>query len=240
MVLKNSMKRCLIIFGLLVFGLSANADFVELGTDVNMNNFWEKSGKDTQKILDIHSKILNTNKLNKHVSIVLYSASKTINAEAHYMDKSIYVYTGILPYIDNDDELAFLISHEIAHCIDYYDGPLKLFTMELNSKDYELKADSIAIDMMVKAGYNPIAAICIMNKLSGESVWDTWIFYSHPKGSTRMMNMYKYIYKKYPDALNSDMVKNINYQNFTYSSQKELDEFKLKEKLRKNKRDESL
>ncbi len=240
MVLKNSMKRCLIIFGLFVFGLSANADFVELDTDVNMNNFWEKSGKDTQKILDIHSKILNTNKLNKHVSIVLYSASKTINAEAHYMDKSIYVYTGILPYIDNDDELAFLISHEIAHCLDFYDGPLKAFTMRLNPKEYETKADLIGIDMMVKAGYNPISAICAMNKISSESVWDNWIFYSHPKGSTRMVNMYKYIYKKYPEALNSDMVKNINYQNFVYSSQKELNAFNLKEKLQKNQRNENL
>ena len=240
MIRTGFIKRCFIVFVFLVFGLSAKADFVQLDTDVDMNNFWGKLGKDTQKVLDVHSKILNTNKLNKHFSIVLYSAPKTINAEAHYMDKSIYVYTGILPYIDNDDELAFLISHEIAHCIDYYDGPLKLFTMKLNSKDYELKADLIGIDMMVKAGYNPIAAICIMNKLSGESVWDNWIFYSHPKGSTRMMNMYKYIYKKYPSALNSDMVQNINYQNFMYSSQKELNEFKLREKLRKNERSENL
>ena len=224
----------------LVFGLSANADFVQLDTDVDMNNFWGKSGKDTQKVLDVQSKIVNVNKLNKRAPIVLYSAPKTINASASYMDKSIYVYTGILPYIDNDDELAFLISHEIAHCIDFYDGPLKVVAMRLNLKEYETKADLIGIDMMVKAGYNPISAICIMNKITGEFVWDNWIFYSHPKGSTRMINMYKYIYKKYPSALNSDMVQNINYQNFTYSSQKELNEFKLQEKLRKNKRSESL
>ena len=52
--------------------------------------------------------------------------------------------------------------------------------------------------------------------------------------------MYKYIYKKYPWALKSDMVKNVNYQNFTYSSAREIEEFNKIEKLRNDREIEAL
>jgi predicted Zn-dependent protease len=240
MKLIKCVKNCIIVLFLIVFSTNAKADFVQLDTDVTMNNFWERSGKDTQKVLNVQSKIVNLNKLNKRFPIILYSSPKIINAQAHYMDKSVYIYSGILPYIDNDDELAFIISHEIAHCIDYYDGPLKYFVMRINSKEYEIKADAIGIDMMVKAGYNPIAAICIMNKISGESVWDTWIFSSHPKGSVRLLKMYKYIHKKYPWALKSAMTNNVHYQNFIYSSQRDLNEFEIEQAHRKRKQNGDL
>lgn len=226
------MKKSILLICLMLLGSVAHADFVQIDSDVNMANFWEKDGKDVQKVLNIGNKVVNANKLTKRISIILYSSPKTINAEAHYSDKSIYVYSGLLPYIDNDDELAAILSHEMVHCLDYYDGPLKWISMKFNPKTYETKADLLGIDMMTKAGYNPVAAITVMNKISGESVWDTWFLYSHPKGSTRLIDMYKYIYKKYPSALDSEMVKNVNYQNFVYAEQKEITEFQQKEKLR--------
>ena len=48
------------------------------------------------------------------------------------------------------------------------------------SKKYELKADKIGIDLMVKAGYNPIAMIVMMNKAFPQFRYDWWIFSSHP------------------------------------------------------------
>lgn len=233
------MKKLLLIFGLFLFcAVKANAEIVEF--NVNMQNFWNKNGIYEQKVLDVGTKLINANKLNKRVVLRVVRNIKIVNADASYSSKIVRVYTGILPYVDNDDELAFLIGHESAHCLDFYDGFLKYISFKLNSKEYETKADLIGIDLMVKAGYNPVAAITVMNKVSDESIWDTWIFMGHPKGSTRLVNMYKYIYKKYPWALNTDMVHNINYQNFTYSSQKEINKFKQDEKFRADKKEVNL
>lgn len=229
------MKKFLILLCLFSIGLSASAEFGDLETNVSMANFWEKNGKPQQKIIDVGSTVINANKLDKHVSVQMYRNLNMVNAEAHYLDKKVYIYSGILPYIDNDDELAYLISHETAHCLDYYDGFFKLIAMNFNSKEYETKADLIGIDMMVKAGYNPVAAITEMDKISGEHVFENFIFWSHPKATKRMMNMYKYIYKKYPSYLSSDMTNNIHYQNFTYACEEEIKEFKRNEKLRTKK-----
>lgn len=229
------MKRFLVTLGILLLGLSANADFIEVETNVNMDNFWDKSGKDVQKVIEVGTKVINANKLDKHVGFYMQRNANIPNAHATFSDKTVTVYTGLLPYIDNDDELAYIMGHEMAHCIDFYDGIFKVTAMKFNSKAYETKADLIGIDMMVKAGFNPIAAITITKKISGESVFDNWIFWNHPKASTRMTNMYKYIYRKYPWALSSEMTKNINYQNFTYNCEKSINEFKRAEKLRSKK-----
>lgn len=229
------MKRFFLVLGVLLLGIQAQADFIEVETNVNMYNFWDKNGKDVQKIVEIGSGIINANKLDKHVGLYMVRNSNIPNAHATFVDKTVNVYTGLLPYIDNDDELAYIMAHEMSHCMDFYDGIFKVTAMKFNSKAYETKADLIGIDMMAKAGYNPISAITITKKISGESIFDNWIFWSHPKASTRMMNMYKYIYKKYPWALSSEMTKNINYQNFLYNCDKSINEFKRAEKLRSKK-----
>lgn len=234
------MKKFLVVFVLLITSLGAKAEFVEIDTNVNMENFWEKNGKEVQKVLYVGAKIANANKLNKRVVYQLARNNNIINACALGLDKSVHIYSGLLPYLDNDDELAYIIGHEMAHCMDFYDGPLKLIAMRLNPKTYETKADLIAIDLMVKAGYNPVAAICAMNKISGESLFDFWVFTSHPKGSKRLLAMYEYVYKKYPWALKSDMVHNVNYENFTYSEEKEIRSFHQKEKERASKKIEDL
>ena len=99
--------------------------------------------------------------------------------------------------MDNDSELAFVLSHEIAHTIEAYGGTMKYIAMTANSKKYEYKADLNGIDYMVKAGYDPIGAITISNKIFAEPVLDWGFFATHPKGSKRLLAMYKYIYVKY-------------------------------------------
>lgn len=226
------MKKFLIVLGVLLIGSLAHAEMFFVESDVNMKNYWEKNGKDEQKVLGVAERIINENKLDKHVAIYVKRNPSTINAFANYSSKSVFVYTGILPYFDNDDELAYVLSHEMGHCLDYYKGPTSVVNIFFNRKAFEKRADLAGIDLMTNAGYNPVAAITTQKKLSGEHAWDTWIFFSHPKASTRMMDMYKYIYKKYPESLNSAMIKDINYQNFLYSSQKEIASFQQKEKLR--------
>ena len=58
--------------------------------------------------------------------------------------------------------------------------------------------DISGIDFMVKAGYNPLAAISMMNKIL-DRTWD--IVSYHPSGDKRMIAAYNYIEKKYPKYL---------------------------------------
>lgn len=229
------MKKFLITMFVFLIGLGANADNIELFNyaDMNMKNFWPQNGKYEEKILSVGTKIINANRLNKRIAFRAIRNNKIINAYANATDKTVNVYYGILPYIDSDDELAAVLSHEMAHCLDQYDGGLfKWIEMNINSKEYEFKADLVGIDLMVKAGYNPIAAISCDNKWMGERYWDFGVFTTHPKTSRRLMEMYKYIYRKYPWALQSEMIHNISYENFTYSSEKEINLFIQREQQR--------
>lgn len=228
------MKKFLILAAVILLGSSVLADEVELFNyaNTNMKNFWFENGKYEQKVLDVGTKIINANKLDKRIAIKTVRDYKTINAKACPLDKTVYVYYGILPYIDNDDELAYILGHEMTHTLDHYGGFFKWTDMFLNSRSYETKADLNGIDLMVNAGYNPIAAICAANKVMGESYWDGWVLTSHPKTSKRLIDMYKYIYVKYPWSLQTDMVHNVNYENFTYSSKEEINLFLQHQKER--------
>lgn len=236
------MKKFLVVLGLLFIGLQASADMVELDIEpINFKHFWEKNGIYEQKILDVGNKIISANKLDKRIVLNLKRNANMVNASASPTQKTVNIYTGILPYFDNDDELAYVVSHEIAHCLDFYDGFMKwAFVMTFNRKEYEYKADLIGIDLMAKADYNPVAAICAANKVLDESYWDNFFFWTHPKGSKRTLTMYKYIYVKYPWAFDTDMVHNINYENFVNYSQKEINAFKQEKKTRNLKQNENL
>ena len=117
------------------------------------------------------------------------------------------------------------MGHELAHAQDAYDGGLKLMSMSFNSKKYEYKADLKSVDYMVKANYNPIYAITIGDKIFSEPLWDWGVVYSHPKGSKRLIAMYKYIYKKYPQYLKSDAAKNLIFIDFLNQNKQEINSF---------------
>lgn len=226
------MKRVLLLVCLLLIGLGAKADFDDYEQGINLKNFWEKTGKAEEKAYDVGARIFNANRINKRIPVKVIRNTRVANAYSSRYNKSVNIYTGAMLYIDNDDELAYLIGHEMAHSLDSYGGIGKWNAMTFNSRQYEYKADLIGIDLMVKAGYNPIAAITFQNKLFSEPPLDFGLFTSHPKGSNRLLASYKYIYKKYPWALESEMAKNIQFVNFTYTAEKEINRFKTEEQER--------
>ena len=183
--MKRFLKTLLLLSA--VFMLTGISAFAAEDGDVlnydsmNMQNMWQRNGKYEEKILDVGEKLLNDNKIDKRIAFQTIRNYNTINAVTTYTNKTVHVYYGILPYIDNDDELAYLLGHEMTHALDGYGGPLKWVNMRLNSKDYETKADLNGIDLMVKAGYNPIAAITFANKSMPEEYWDIWLLTTHPK-----------------------------------------------------------
>lgn len=233
------MKKMIILFCALIMGTSAFGDIIYVENNVNMDNFWEKTGRAEQKITDVGYRIMDANSL-KRSPIHIFRMQNLLNAWAVHPSKDIYISMNFLNYIENDDELAAILSHEIAHSQEYYKGFLKIAAMNMNKKNYEFKADLYAIDYMVKAGYNPIAAITVINKIAGEPLWDWGFTSTHPKGSRRLLAMYKYIYLKYPQYLNSSMTKKSTYQTFLKDQEFEIKKFEAEQNKRKINQNEDI
>ena len=219
------MKKLIIMMSAIML-LSTQAfavsDSLFVETNVSMNNYWEKTNKMNQKVMLVAQKLYASNKITKRTPIAIIRKPNTINATTNIYSRQITIYTGILSSVDCDDELAFVLAHEIAHDLESYGGYFKYVAMNFNPKKYELKADTDAIDLMVAAGYNPIAAITMGNKIFDEPIFDWGISYTHPKGSKRLLTMYKYILVKYPQYLTSSMTQNAYYKNFEKTLEKEI------------------
>ncbi len=228
------MKKILVLLGILAIGTCSFADEIMVIQGANLNNFWRKKGIDEEKVLKVGQKIMLDNRIPRRVPIFVEN-KKTVNANSNLYDKTVTIYSGMFMYIDNDDELAYVLSHEIAHSVEAYGGMIKYMAMNANSKKYEQKADLNAIDYMVKSGYDPVAAITMGNKIFGEPVWDWGYTYLHPKGSKRLIDMYKYIYVKYPQYLNSPLTRTPSYKNFEYSMKNDITEFQQKQQKRRMK-----
>lgn len=227
------MKKFILLLGVMSIGLYTCAqDTLILGS--SLASFKNQKGISENNVVKIGQKILIENKISKRVPILI-DRKKMANAESSPYDKIVTVHEGILFYLDNEDELAFILSHEIAHSVEAYGGMAKYIAMNANSKKYEQKADLNGIDYMVKAGYDPIAAITIANKLFGEPIWDWGFAYTHPKGSKRLIDMYKYIYVKYPKYLNSPLTNSPSYKNFEFAMSKEISSFQQKQKRKQMK-----
>lgn len=194
---------------LLVCSLNAFAD-TEYSSEYygKIKDMWKKNGKYEEKILNVGYKILNANKLPQHIAIKASVRKSRINAYAIFFDKSVLIDKGILPYFDNDDELAAILSHEIAHTLDMDAGFGRQMAMLYCPVKYETKADLVGLDLMIKAGYDPLAMISAMRKIAGEHAD---VGSTHPKGSRRLTYLYNYIKKYYPKSL-----KNSKYKNNLY------------------------
>ena len=106
------MKKFILVLAVLLFSGSACQAY-------DLDN--TKDSQYQRKVEEIGFNILNSNRIEKRV-VFNYKKSKQVNAYAYYGDHSVTILSGILPYMDDDAELAGVISHEIAHNLDYYDG----------------------------------------------------------------------------------------------------------------------
>jgi predicted Zn-dependent protease len=97
---------------------------------------------------------------------------------------SVFIGRGLIQLMDSEDELAFVLGHEIEH-IDHYHCAERVQTFELlkriplgglvaipvevfeagYSKDQELEADREGTRLAVAAGYSPLGAMQILEKL---------------------------------------------------------------------------
>jgi len=194
-----NMKKIFVIFAIMMF------NFCYAATN------WDSAAA-LKRVNTIGEKILKANNVNHKIQFKV-SDTADINAYAN-LNKEIYVYRGLLEYVDNDEELAGVISHEMGHIINghcakqgvlnaaiattaslirvnsYVSAVGQQLTSSKISRNDEFEADITGVDLMTKAGYNPLAMISLLNKISGNYID---IFQTHPSGEKRLMNVYNYI-----------------------------------------------
>lgn len=218
------MKKIVVLLTLIMaFCANANAATNELVTS-------ESIKRAQMKIDQIGFKILNYNGIEKR-TVFDFDTKDTKNAYSRHSDRQIVLYRGLYNRLESDDEIAAVLAHEISHSVDSYNGIMRGFftswSYYFSPKKYEYKADKKAVDYMVNADYNPVALIVVMSKTFSQTRYD-WCS-THPLTTRRMMEVYEYIYKKYPEYLAHNAYKNnIYYQNFLLTSKENRAKFQKK------------
>lgn len=193
-----------------------------LGVQLSANAATDWTNKTSvARVNTIGKALLTKNNLPAKIEFKVIETDE-INAFAN-ADKQIYVYTGLLKFVNNDAELAGVIAHEIGHILNHHvakqnvvntitstaiynaniDYRLKAgmntannLTMLKMSRNEEYEADITGVDLMTKAGYNPLAMVSVLYKISGCYIDFTS---THPSGDKRTMYIYDYITYTYPD-----------------------------------------
>lgn len=202
------------IFGLFIaFALS-----LQISACAATTNWTSKANVD--RVNKIGKALLSKSNLPTKIEFKVMETDE-INAFAN-ADKQIYVYTGLLKFVNNDAELAGVIAHEIGHIVNNHvakqnvtnavtstaiyaanvDYRIKAaanvtnnLTMLKMSRSEEYEADITGVDLMTKAGYNPLAMVSVLYKISGNYADFTS---THPSGDKRTMYIYDYINYTYP------------------------------------------
>ncbi len=186
------------------------ADELSLETDINIQKAINQTG----------FTILNANNYEERITFCYISENKNKTRINKWLNK-ICIYKGMLPYIDDINDLAAMLSLDIARLMDIKADFFRQFSISYSPRKYEMKADKKAADLMVKAGYNPIALINFINKTTSEPNWFEYNIMHH-KGSERTAYIYQYIYEKYPVYLaKNKYITDEEYQNFLRITRKQ-------------------
>ena len=234
MKIKNSFLIYIIVVFLLVVPLKSFAEGEK-------DSLWRINSYE-RKVNTVGQRILRANEINEMITfrVPAKTTSKSkVNAYAEEGFAVITVERPLLRLIENDDELAAILSHEIVHIINrhitkhtakniliktiilppcivgdvamacvgvsypFFTHFGKFLTGGLTdnaNQKYELDADKTAVDLMVKAGYNPIYMESIYQRVMSDGSYMNF-FRTHPKGSIRVANIHQKIVMEYPEFL---------------------------------------
>jgi len=169
-------------------------------------------------IQDITDRILNTgkvkNKDNFAWEVKLIDDPKTLNAFAT-PGGYIYVYTGLIKFLDTEDQLAGVMGHEIAHAdrrhstrqmtqayglqalLSIATGKADPGTMEQIalglaslrfSRKHETESDSYSVIYLCNSGYDAAGAAGFFRKMEGSSSPPEFLS-THPDSGNRVKNI---------------------------------------------------
>ncbi len=132
---------------------------------------------------------------------------------------NMYVLTGLFKTVDTENELAFVLAHEISHVVLQHGEKSKEFRRKLNVQsqdDYHLKAftreqeyeaDKYGVLFTIRAGYSPLGSVNWFNKMTnlGYEYPPLYEQYSdHPNFTQRVVQAFINIGTYYEYAKNFD------------------------------------
>jgi len=153
-----------------------------------------------------------------------YSTTKTVNISSDE-----------LAFAGNDNEVAAVVANELGHIISGHASKGKVVNLlqaatntnittnetasalasNYKTSKEEKEADVIAANLMVTAGYNPLAIIVVLTKQTG-TYWET--IQGKPANADRAMSAFNYISYAYPQKVKAGYGCN-EYKNFlTYAN----------------------
>lgn len=158
--------------------------------------------------------------------------SGSVDNSSYATNRVVNISTNELSFAGNDNEVAAVIGNELGHIIAGHASKGKVVqllqsaavadtaletnasastisTNYTNLKD-EKEADLVAVDLMVNAGYNPLALIVVLTKQTG-TYWETLL--GQPANAERALNVYNYVTYAYPAKIKAGYGCN-EYRNF--------------------------
>lgn len=175
------------------------------------------------RVEKIGKALLSKNNLPTQVKFTVVETDE-VNAFASG-ENEICVYTGLLKFVEDDAELAGVIAHEIGHIVNHHVAKQSIvasvtshmisnaniedkyktglaiahdLSLKKMSRNDEYEADITGVDLITNAGYNPLAMVSVLYKISGKYVD---FIQTHPSGDKRTMYIYDYITYTYPSKL---------------------------------------
>lgn len=97
----------------------------------------------------------------------------------------IQITTGMAALAQNDDELAFIVAHELAHAVlEHVSGPATPGQRGAQADALSLKrgphatmeadADRLGLYLLARAGYDPAAAVVVLDRYSAQDLFSAW------------------------------------------------------------------
>lgn len=222
--MRKFLSMFVVAVAFVMFISSGNAFCADTNSSVTQSAVitnWD-SAASLKKVNAIGANILAKNKLPAQI-VFKVSEDEGVNAYSN-IDNEIYVQRGLLQFVQNDDELAAVISHEVGHIVNAHmpkqgliSAMISYFTSKVTnekvksgvgtvselsmlklSRSDEYESDLTGADLMIQAGYNPLAMISILNKICGNYVD---VIENHPSGDKRTMGVYDYLTYNYPQTI---------------------------------------
>ena len=174
----------------------------------------------------INTKLLNVPKTslnfagndNETAAVIAYELGAVVNASASKKNLASKVSNSLLSNITDEKLLNVATLTQ------------QLSTNNMSAKE-QMNADITGVDLMINAGYNPLAMIVVLGKMEGSL---SEALQSQPANFKRTMNIYNYLSYNYPNKVKSGYACN-EYRNFVAyiqpivdkrnSSKKELEKF---------------
>ena len=164
------------------------------------------------RVSTVGAQIVKSNSLSSAINFkVVNGAADNSNAT---INNTIQISSTDLTYTGNDNEVAYVVAHELGGIINDNVGKKKVrnylksaitntlsednvisnamnsdYVTNKESLSQAKEADIMGIDLMINAGYNPLAGIVVLTKMPG-STWET--LQGKPANSERAMYIYDY------------------------------------------------